>query len=235
MSDHQLLAALAGVFTTPKALAFLTQPHYCHPTVDLVDLIDLVRAAHPGQTLTLDVAPEGSPAELAVTVENHRYLACRFGSYLGREIRATADTDEWVEAPTVRVPVEWTETELHRGVLDLDATLYAAKAKFGQDQHLQDIIRATGQTLPYSNTPGTSSFYSEVPDHYNIDTAHVLPDSTLGTLPGGAPSPEADEDELDDDELCSECSDPLENSAGEGFDGLCGTCADRAEMAHRWD
>jgi|GEM_PF-4294069 len=234
MKDSRLFAKLPGVFTTPHALAILTGPPYCDPD-ELLDLIELIRRAHPSQALALDAAPEDSMADVAVTVENHRYLACRFGSYVGHEIRATADTDEWEEAPTVRVPVEWTETELHRGVLNLDATLYAAKAKFGQDEHLQDIIRATGQNLPYSNTPGTSSFYSEVPDHYNIDTAHVLPDSTLDTLPGRARSPEPDEDELDEDELCSECHDPLENSAGEGFDGLCGPCADRAEMAHRWD
>ncbi|MEA5456730.1 hypothetical protein SPF06_18560 [Sinomonas sp. JGH33] len=33
---------------------------------------------------------------------------------------------------------------------------------------------------------------------------------------------------------CSECGDDLEDSAGEGYDGLCGDCADQAERQGRW-
>lgn len=42
-----------------------------------------------------------------------------------------------------------------------------------------------------------------------------------------------DQDEaLDDDERCSECGGEL--SDNEGYDGLCGPCADAAEAEGRW-
>ena len=43
--------------------------------------------------------------------------------------------------------------------------------------------------------------------------------------------PELDDDE---DENCAGCGEPLADSEGEGYDGLCGTCADKAEAEGRW-
>ena len=43
------------------------------------------------------------------------------------------------------------------------------------------------------------------------------------------------EQQIDDDEEyppCVECGGT--NNDGEGYDGLCGDCADRAEIAGRW-
>lgn len=41
------------------------------------------------------------------------------------------------------------------------------------------------------------------------------------------------DDDVDfDDDTCSECGDDL--SDNEGYDGLCGTCADAAEAEGRW-
>lgn len=34
------------------------------------------------------------------------------------------------------------------------------------------------------------------------------------------------------DEACSECGEPTDD--GEGYDGLCGSCADKAEAEGRW-
>lgn len=42
----------------------------------------------------------------------------------------------------------------------------------------------------------------------------------------GEPSPDWDDD------TCSQCAASLDD--GEGFDGLCGACADRAENEGRW-
>ena len=41
-------------------------------------------------------------------------------------------------------------------------------------------------------------------------------------------------DRHDPTERCDECGDPLSDSEGEGYDGLCGTCADKAEDEGRW-
>lgn len=38
--------------------------------------------------------------------------------------------------------------------------------------------------------------------------------------------------DTDDEDLCSRCGASLDN--GEGYDGLCGNCADRAENEGRW-
>jgi hypothetical protein len=35
-------------------------------------------------------------------------------------------------------------------------------------------------------------------------------------------------------ERCSECGDPLALTEGDGYDGLCAPCADKAERAGRW-
>lgn len=39
-------------------------------------------------------------------------------------------------------------------------------------------------------------------------------------------------EDADEDDTCRECSAPLDD--GEGYDGLCGDCADRAEAAGEW-
>lgn len=44
---------------------------------------------------------------------------------------------------------------------------------------------------------------------------------------------EEDDDELEEDERCSACGGDL--SDNEGYDGLCGTCADAAEADGLWD
>lgn len=44
-----------------------------------------------------------------------------------------------------------------------------------------------------------------------------------------------EEDEEDDvTETCSECGADLAVDAGEGYNGLCGSCADRAERQGQW-
>lgn len=37
-----------------------------------------------------------------------------------------------------------------------------------------------------------------------------------------------------EDETCEECGANLTDDEGEGYDGLCGDCADRAETEGRW-
>lgn len=45
----------------------------------------------------------------------------------------------------------------------------------------------------------------------------------------------ADSDDDDpEEERCSECDEPLSDDEGEGYDGLCGDCADVAETEGRW-
>ena len=42
--------------------------------------------------------------------------------------------------------------------------------------------------------------------------------------------------EIDEDtEYCRWCDADLADDAGEGYDGLCGNCADRAEATGQWD
>jgi len=38
----------------------------------------------------------------------------------------------------------------------------------------------------------------------------------------------------DEIERCDECGANLADSEGDGYDGLCATCADKAEEAGRW-
>lgn len=44
-------------------------------------------------------------------------------------------------------------------------------------------------------------------------------------------NPGVDED-IDEEDCCRECGASLEDN--EGYDGLCGDCADRAETAGEW-
>jgi hypothetical protein len=41
-------------------------------------------------------------------------------------------------------------------------------------------------------------------------------------------------EQSDDIETCTECGAALADTAGEGYDGLCGHCADVAEAQGRW-
>lgn len=50
----------------------------------------------------------------------------------------------------------------------------------------------------------------------------------------GKKKDEVETDDWDKDEKCSDCGDSLADSEGEGYDGLCGDCADKAESKGKW-
>lgn len=71
---------------------------------------------------------------------------------------------------------------------------------------------------------------------YGIDPIEVLAETEYGGTtwtPEECPQcgGELGEDQPD---LCDECGAPLADDEGEGYDGLCETCADKAEKEGRW-
>ncbi len=65
--------------------------------------------------------------------------------------------------------------------------------------------------------------------------------AAAGTGPTQRAALRAVRDEYEDIERCGDCGrvthrndEPVDTDAADGFDGLCGNCADRAEEAGRW-
>jgi|GEM_PF-7103459 len=134
----------------------------------LVDSLNLIAGSHPGTALDLSVArPDGRPACLSLSVANHRYLVDIVGCIERHEV---FDGETGVPAPTIDVPVQWTVTEIHHGVMKVDATLFGDRAT-ATTPHLIRVAKAHELDYPLSE----DSYVGE-PDGYDMaETLRLLP------------------------------------------------------------